>query len=210
MEMWVTNTSQSVDGNFSNISSHEQLCTGSYSLILDFLNLVVNLPITLYVIMDLLLKQCGTPASPGNSSSSSQSEILFLHLACSHSLFYIRALLSIVRNLGGVTGIRQEYMTACHSCSLNGGSLFFVGMTIDLYIAVAHPVVYINHKASTKQIHAHIFSTLVWMYIVSMGIVTVVLNITMYHPLTMASFCAAVPLVRLTGYICHVRFCLYC
>lgn len=194
-EMWTTNTSssQSVDGNFSNISSHDQLCIGSYSTILDILMLVVNLPIALYVVVELFLKQCATPSSPGNSPSSSQNELLFLHLACSHFIYYIRVLLNIIQNLGGVTGIGQEYITAFHSCSLIGGSLFFAGMSIDLYVAVAHPVAYVNQKASTKQIHARIFCTFVWMYSVTIGIVTVICNIKMYHPLTMASFCAAVP-----------------
>lgn len=194
MEMTNTSSSQSIDGNFSNISSHDQLCIGSFSPILDILTLVVNLPINLYVVMDLFLRQYGTPSSPGNSSPSSQSELLFLHLACSHSLYYIRVLLSIVQKLAGVTAIRQEYITAFHSCSLIGGSLFFTGMTIDLYIAVAHPVAYVNLRASTKQMQAHIFCTLVWMYTVAMGIVMVVFNITMYHPLTMASFCVSVPM----------------
>lgn len=193
--MWKTNTSssQSVDGNFSNISSHDQLCVGSYNTILDVLMLVFNLPLSLYVVAELFLKQCATFSSPGNSSTSSQNELLFLHLACCHVFYYVRVVLNIVQNLGGVTGIGQEYITAFYSCSLIGGSLFFAGMSIDLYVAVAHPVAYVNQKATTKQIQAHIFCTFVWMYSVTIGIVTVVFNITMYHPLTMASFCAAVP-----------------
>lgn len=193
--MWTTNTSssQSVDGNFSNISSHDQLCIGSYNTNLDILMLVVNLPITLYVVVDLFLKNCATPSSPGNSPSSSQNEFLFLHLACSHFFYYIRVLLNVIQNLAGETGIGQEHITAFHSCSLIGGSLFFAGMSVDLYVAVAHPVAYVNQKASTKQTHAHIFCIFVWMYTVTIGIVTVIFKITMYHPLTMASFCAAVP-----------------
>jgi len=195
MEMWKTKTSSSqiVYGNFSNISSHDQLCKGSYNTILDVLMLFFNLPLTLYVVAELFLKQCATFARPGNSSTSSQNELLFLHLACCHVFYYVRVMLNIVQNLGGVIGIRQEYITAFHSSSLIGGSLFFTGMSIDLYVAVAHPVAYVNQKASTKQIHAHIFCTFVWMYSVTIGIVTVAFNFTMYHPLILASFCAAVP-----------------
>ncbi len=142
--------------------------------------------------MDLFLRQYVTPSSPGNSSPSSQSELLFLHLACSHSLFYIRVLLSIVQNLARVTAIRQEYITAFHSCSLIGGSLFFTGMTIDLYIAVASSCSVCEpqsfHKANAGTYILYIGMDVHCHHGYSHGC----LNITMYHH-WLGFFCVSVP-----------------
>lgn len=183
------------DGKWRKFSSHENGSTATSNIsdsicpsnqqtyvIIWFATVCVSFALVFPIFIAILKELARRRWCPGHrtstNASSSSSDILLCNLALFSiaNLFFL--LIHSLMCLG--VNVPPPVFMVCFTASMVGGSFASMAISLDCYLAVVHPVMYMIVKRLWR--FPLVLGTLNWLYTVVMVVVIVSNNLKMYSP----------------------------
>ncbi|KAL6476633.1 hypothetical protein MHYP_G00151320 [Metynnis hypsauchen] len=125
-------------------------------------------------------------------SISSLSETFLLHISLISFCHYVYLPIILLNELM-LFKVNHLFLYVLHSPSFTAVPLFLVAICVDCYVAVVHPVAYLAVKNLPHRVL--LCTTPVWVYTLVIWLISVIYQLSYFHPVCMMSFYVSLPAV---------------